>query len=53
MDSLPFWKVQNSWGVNWGDEGFVYFSTEDGQDGWGVCNMYAFPAEYVETTNER
>ena len=30
------WKVQNSWGANWGDNGFMYF---DADEGYGVCGM--------------
>ena len=38
-----YWKIQNSWGSWWGDEGFVRF--EIAEDGDGVCGMY----KYVET----
>ena len=32
----PYWKIQNSWGSNWGDDGFIYFAIEEGK---GVCGM--------------
>lgn len=32
----PYWKIQNSWGANWGDDGFIYFAVEEGL---GVCGM--------------
>jgi len=38
-----YWKVQNSWGSWWGDEGFIRFEIEE--DGDGVCGMY----KYVES----
>jgi len=31
-----FWKVQNSWGTSWGDDGFIYMSVEDGN---GTCGI--------------
>lgn len=24
-----FWKIQNSWGADWGHEGFAYFAMEE------------------------
>ena len=32
----PYWKIQNSWGASWGDDGFIYFAIEEGN---GVCGM--------------
>lgn len=32
----PHWKVQNSWGSWWGQDGFVLM---DQQGGKGVCGM--------------
>lgn len=31
-----YWKLQNSWGKNWGDNGFIKFEI---QDGHGVCGI--------------
>ena len=36
-----YFKVQNSWGKWWGDNGFVRFKIEP--DGKGVCGMYQYP----------
>ena len=33
-----YFKVQNSWGTNWGDDGFILMEIRDG--GNGVCGMY-------------
>ncbi len=42
-----YWKVQNSWGKWWGDDGFVRFAIDT--EGTGVCGMYQY-AEFVEAT---
>lgn len=39
-----YWKIQNSWGTEWGDNGFVLFEITDGE---GVCGMNSF-IDYVE-----
>lgn len=31
-----YWKVQNSWGTGWGDEGFIRIEITDGK---GVCGI--------------
>jgi len=35
-----YFKVQNSWGSWWGDDGFVRFNIDE--DGDGVCGMYLY-----------
>merc|ERR1712156_1417243 len=34
-----YWKIQNSWGTNWGDQGFVLFEIAEGA---GVCGMNSY-----------
>lgn len=36
QSSTASWKVQNSWGTEWGENGHVRFEVADGD---GVCNM--------------
>lgn len=37
----PHWKLQNSWGTWWGDQGFIHMAVEDGTV--GVSGMYEEP----------
>ena len=48
FDEGAFWKIQNSWGPDWGDEGFIYFKDVDND--YGVCNLY-LDVQWVETSN--
>ena len=40
----PYWLVQNSWGTNWGEQGFIKMAVEEG-DGVSGMNTYA---EYID-----
>lgn len=40
-----YWKIQNSWGVGWGDQGFIKVAIDDAGD--GVCGINSV-VEYVE-----
>lgn len=36
-DGIPYFKVKNSWGPNWGDHGYIYLSRS--VDGPGECGI--------------
>jgi hypothetical protein len=40
-----YWKLQNSWGKNWGDNGFIKFEIQSGQ---GVCRINKYGIHWVD-----
>lgn len=43
-----YWTVQNSWGTNWGENGFIRYAVEDQS---GVCG-FNVDVDFVEVTGE-
>ena len=41
-----YFKVQNSWGTGWGDNGYILLEMADG--GIGTCGMYAV-VQYLDS----
>lgn len=39
-----FFKIKNSWGPNWGSEGFVRVGTAAGEENKGICGVLEFPS---------
>lgn len=37
-----YWKVQNSWGSSWGDQGFIRIDIQDGDGVCGINNVVEF-----------
>lgn len=43
-----YWIVQNSWGTEWGNDGFIYLAVEEGD---GVSGMNNYPQWILVDTN--
>lgn len=44
---MTYWKVRNSWGPNWGEQGYVRMQNISGP--YGTCNMYKRNGVVVDT----
>jgi cathepsin L len=38
-NGIPYWLVKNSWGSNWGDNGYVKIARSDSENDNGVCGI--------------
>ena len=42
-EKIPYYKVRNSWGPSWGDQGYVKIGIQDGAGVCGIQQMASYP----------
>ena len=47
-DGVIYFKIQNDWGADWGEKGYMRIARDRATEQWGTCSIYAIPtAVYV------
>jgi C1A family cysteine protease len=44
-DKIAYWKVKNSWGASWGEQGYIRLARGESYNGGeGQCGIYSGPS---------
>ena len=46
-EGIDYWLVKNSWGTEWGDEGYVKIARDDNATSAGICGIASTPSFVV------